>query len=123
MTAQPQETPLKTNLPPQGFQYENVDIATPLSGATFDATLDYVGTLGQEYVGSGGWPAPGIGTYENTLATAEAMNRLGERAVDAGFTKFFGHNHDGEFRTTTTLACRFMRSCSVSRCSWHCRAK
>ncbi len=28
--------------------------------ATFDATLDYVGTLGQEYVGSGGWPAPGI---------------------------------------------------------------
>ncbi|WP_171467968.1 PQQ-dependent sugar dehydrogenase [Cellulosimicrobium sp. 72-3] len=68
--------------------------------ATFDATLDYVGTLGQEYVGSGGWPAPGIGTYENTLATAEAMNRLGERAVDAGFTKFFGHNHDGEFRTT-----------------------
>lgn len=39
MTAQPQEPPLQTNLPPQGFQYENVDIATPLSGATFDATL------------------------------------------------------------------------------------
>ena len=68
--------------------------------ATFDQTLEYVGTLGQEYVGSGGWPGPGIGTYENTLATAEAMNRLGERAVEAGFEKFFGHNHDSEFRTT-----------------------
>src|SRR5690606_19994566 len=66
----------------------------------FDQTLEYVGTLGQEYVGSGGWPGPGIGTYENTLATAEAMNRLGERAVEAGFEKFFGHNHDSEFRTT-----------------------
>ena len=68
--------------------------------ATFDATLDYVTTLGQEYVGSGGFPSPGIGTYENTLATAEAMNRLGQRTVDAGLEKFFGHNHDGEFRTT-----------------------
>src|SRR5690606_13976693 len=68
--------------------------------ATFDQTLEYVGTLGQEYVGSGGWPGPGIGTYENTLATADAMNRLRERAVEAGFEQFFGHNHDSEFRTT-----------------------
>ncbi len=67
---------------------------------TFDETLEYVKTLGQEYVGSGGFPQPGIGTYENTLATAEAMNRLGQRTVEAGLTKFFGHNHDGEFRTT-----------------------
>ncbi|MFD4991280.1 TIM barrel protein [Cellulosimicrobium cellulans] len=67
---------------------------------TFDDTLDYVSTLGQEYVGSGGFPAPGIGSYENTLATAETMNRLGERSVDAGVGKLFGHNHDGEFRTT-----------------------
>jgi hypothetical protein len=56
--------------------------------------------VGQEYVGSGGFPAPGIGTYENTLATAEAMNRLGQRTVEAGLEKFFGHNHDQEFRTT-----------------------
>ncbi|WP_265520478.1 PQQ-dependent sugar dehydrogenase [Oerskovia flava] len=67
---------------------------------TFDETLDYVSTLGQEYVGSGGFPQPGIGSYENTLATAEAMNRLGERTVDAGLEKFFGHNHDQEFTTT-----------------------
>ncbi|MBD5784704.1 TIM barrel protein [Cellulosimicrobium terreum] len=67
--------------------------------ADFDTTLEYVGEVGQQYVGSGGFPQPGIGTYENTLATAEAMNRLGERAVDAGFEKFFGHNHDREFTT------------------------
>src|SRR5699024_205419 len=66
----------------------------------FDETLEFVGTVGQEYVGSGGFPAPGIDSYEDTLATAEAMNRLGESAVDAGFEKFFGHNHDQEFTTT-----------------------
>src|SRR5690606_29851606 len=42
---------------------------------------------------------PGIGSYENTLATAAAMNRLGERSVAAGFEKFFGHNHAAEFTT------------------------
>ncbi|WP_338403957.1 TIM barrel protein [Cellulosimicrobium arenosum] len=67
---------------------------------SFDQTLEYVGTVGQEYVGSGGWPSPGIGSLEDTLATAEAMNRLGERSVEAGFEKFFGHNHDREFNTT-----------------------
>ncbi|MDH6181902.1 sugar phosphate isomerase/epimerase/putative cell wall-binding protein/glucose/arabinose dehydrogenase [Microbacteriaceae bacterium SG_E_30_P1] len=67
--------------------------------ATFDATLEFVRTLGQEYVGSGGFASPGIGTYENTLATAETMNRLGERSVAAGIGKFFGHNHAGEFTT------------------------
>ncbi|MDH6180095.1 LPXTG-motif cell wall-anchored protein [Microbacteriaceae bacterium SG_E_30_P1] len=66
---------------------------------TFDATLEFVDTLGQEYVGSGGFAAPGIGSYENTLATAEAMNRLGERSVAAGVGKFFGHNHASEFTT------------------------
>nr|WP_168202636.1 ThuA domain-containing protein [Georgenia wutianyii] len=66
---------------------------------TFDDTLAYVETLGQEYVGSGGFAAPGIGTYENTLATAETMNRLGERSVAAGIGKFFGHNHAVEFTT------------------------
>ncbi len=67
---------------------------------TFDETLEYVATLGQEYVGSGGFPEPGIGSYDDTLATAEAMNRLGERSVEAGVGKFFGHNHAGEFTTT-----------------------
>ncbi|MEE6283342.1 TIM barrel protein [Georgenia sp. MJ170] len=66
---------------------------------TFDETLAYIDTLGQEYAGSGGFPAPGIRSYEDTLATAEAMDRLGERSVEAGIGKLFGHNHDGEFTT------------------------
>ena len=67
--------------------------------ATFDTTLAFVDTIGQEYVGSGGFASPGIGTYANTLATAATMNRLGERSVAAGIGKFFGHNHAVEFTT------------------------
>src|SRR5690625_7868293 len=48
----------------------------------FDETLDFVAEIGQEYVGSGGFAAPGISSYDDTLATAETMNRLGERSVD-----------------------------------------
>ncbi|MCM3661119.1 DUF1080 domain-containing protein [Georgenia satyanarayanai] len=65
----------------------------------FDETLAYVDALGQEYVGSGGFAAPGIGSYESTLETAATMNRLGKRSVEAGIGKFFGHNHDREFTT------------------------
>ena len=37
--------------------------------------------------------------YENTLATAIVMNELGRRSVRNGTGKFYGHNHQGEFRT------------------------
>jgi sugar phosphate isomerase/epimerase len=68
--------------------------------ATFDTTLEYAKDLGQKYVGSGGFAAPGIGGgYENVLATADTMNRLGERSVKNGTGKFFGHNHQSEFTT------------------------
>ncbi|WP_402463447.1 sugar phosphate isomerase/epimerase family protein [Isoptericola aurantiacus] len=68
--------------------------------ATFDVTLQYAKDLGQKFVGSGGFAAPGIsGGYENVVATAETMNRLGERSVKNGTGKFFGHNHAGEFQT------------------------
>ena len=43
--------------------------------------------------------APGIGSYENVLATAETLNRLGERSVKNGTGPIFGHNHPGEFTT------------------------
>jgi sugar phosphate isomerase/epimerase len=75
--------------------------------ATFAEQLEFSRTVGQRYVGSGGWPAPGIAidessTFEDVLATAEAMNRLGERSVRAGTGKLFGHNHWWEFRTHVT---------------------
>jgi sugar phosphate isomerase/epimerase/glucose/arabinose dehydrogenase/regulation of enolase protein 1 (concanavalin A-like superfamily) len=66
---------------------------------TFDETLEFVSTVGQEYVGSGGWPAPGIGSLDDVLATAQAMNELGERSVENGTGKIFGHNHAAEFTT------------------------
>src|SRR5699024_6826433 len=65
----------------------------------FDETLEFVSTIGQEYVGSGGWPAPGIDSLDDVLATAQAMNELGERSVENGTGKIFGHNHAAEFTT------------------------
>jgi sugar phosphate isomerase/epimerase len=75
--------------------------------ATFDQTLAYAGAIGQKYTGSGGWAAPGVNrdgtsTYSDIIATAEAMNRLGERSVEAGTGKHFGHNHWWEFTTLVT---------------------
>jgi sugar phosphate isomerase/epimerase len=67
--------------------------------ATWDANLADAKLLGQHWTGSGGFAAPGTGSYENTLATAQTMNRLGERSVKNGTGRIFGHNHDGEFRT------------------------
>lgn len=67
--------------------------------AQFDATIAYAKTIGQKYMGSGGSASPGISTLENTLATADALNRLGERSKKAGTGKIFVHNHQGEFTT------------------------
>jgi sugar phosphate isomerase/epimerase len=67
--------------------------------ANWDANLADAKLLGQHWTGSGGFASPGTGTYENTLATAATMNRLGERSVKNGTGRIFGHNHDGEFRT------------------------
>jgi sugar phosphate isomerase/epimerase len=69
------------------------------SEANWDANIADAKLLGQRWTGSGGFASPGTGTYENTLATAATMNRLGERSVKNGTGPIFGHNHDGEFRT------------------------
>jgi sugar phosphate isomerase/epimerase len=71
-----------------------------VSIANFATTLADSKTLRQKYVGSGGFPTPGIDSYENTLATAIVMNELGRRSVRNGTGKFYGHNHQQEFRTT-----------------------
>jgi hypothetical protein len=55
--------------------------------------------LGQRYTGSGGFASPGINSYQNVLATAETLNRLGELSVKNGTGPIFGHNHAGEFTT------------------------
>ncbi|HEY6889169.1 MAG TPA: hypothetical protein VI300_15355, partial [Solirubrobacter sp.] len=53
--------------------------------------------LGMDYIGSGGVASPGISTYSNTLLTAQALNRLGKEAVEAGVGPVYIHNHTGEF--------------------------
>lgn len=68
--------------------------------AGWDANLADAKLLGQRWTGSGGFASPGTGSYENTLATAETMDRLGERSVKNGTGQVFGHNHAGEFETT-----------------------
>ena len=70
-----------------------------VSITNFARTLADSRTLRQKYVGSGGFPTPGIGSYEHTLATAIVMNELGRRSVRNGTGKFYGHNHQQEFRT------------------------
>jgi sugar phosphate isomerase/epimerase len=71
--------------------------------ATFATTLEFAKTVGQKYVGSGGFALSGIRagmTYEQVIAVAESMNRLGEQSVKNGTGKIFGHNHQQEFTTT-----------------------
>ena len=50
-----------------------------------------------DYIGSGGVADPGIGTYDDTLRTAETLNRLGKHSVEAGVGPVYIHNHTGEF--------------------------
>jgi sugar phosphate isomerase/epimerase len=69
-----------------------------MSEANWDARLAAARILGCDSVGSGGFPSPGIGSYDNTLRTVEALNRLGKRSVEAGVGPVYFHNHQGEFR-------------------------
>ena len=83
---------------------EEYDLKVPsrhmsTSEADWDANIADAKLLGQRWTGSGGFASPGTGSYENTLATAETMNRLGERSVKNGTGQIFGHNHADQFET------------------------
>ena len=67
--------------------------------ANWPANLADAKLLGQHFTGSGGFAAPGIGSYEDVLATAETLNRLGKLSVKNGTGPIFGHNHRAEFTT------------------------
>jgi sugar phosphate isomerase/epimerase len=68
-----------------------------MSEANWDARIAAAKILGTDYLGSGGFPNPGIGSYANTLATAQALNRLGKRSIEAGLGPAYHHNHQDEF--------------------------
>ena len=53
--------------------------------------------LGADYIGSGGVADPGIATYDAVLRSAQALNRMGKIAVDAGVGPTYIHNHTEEF--------------------------
>ncbi|MGI5191851.1 discoidin domain-containing protein [Promicromonospora sp. CA-289599] len=65
---------------------------------TWPETVDYAVALGQDYIGTGGM-AGSYGTYEEALATAEYVNRLGRYANENGANKIALHNHQSEFTT------------------------
>ena len=64
----------------------------------WDIRITAAKILGADYIGSGGFPNPGIGSYANTLATVEALNRLGKRSIEAGLGPVYFHNHQEEFQ-------------------------
>lgn len=65
---------------------------------TWPETVAYAVALGQDYIGTGGM-AGSYGTYEEALATAEYVNRLGQYAHENGANKIALHNHQSEFTT------------------------
>src|SRR6478735_3808853 len=70
-----------------------------MSEAAWPARVAAAKILGCDSMGSGGFPAPGIGSYDNTLRTIEALNRLGKAAIEGGVGPTYFHNHQGEFRS------------------------
>ena len=65
--------------------------------AQWDARVNAAKILGADYIGSGGVADPGIATYAATLASAQALNRMGKKAVEAGVGPTYIHNHTDEF--------------------------
>jgi sugar phosphate isomerase/epimerase len=57
--------------------------------------------LGQDHIGEAGFPGGGgaYNTYQGALNTAQLLNRLGKRSVEAGLGPAYFHNHQPEFQT------------------------
>ena len=56
-----------------------------MNEANWDARVEAAPKiLGADYIGSGGVTNPGINTYAAVLASANALNRLGKKSVEAG---------------------------------------
>src|SRR4051794_40364096 len=62
--------------------------------------------LGQTHLGESGLPnnTNGYNTWDRLLATAQQLNRLGKRSVEAGLGPAYFHNHNDEFSRRYTDA-------------------
>ena len=49
-----------------------------MNEAQWAARVDAAKIIGMDSIGSGGVADPGIGSYDDTLRSAEALNRLGK---------------------------------------------
>ena len=68
-----------------------------MNEANWDARVAAAKILGADYIGSGGVADPGINSYDAVLRSAQALNRLGKKSVEAGVGPAYIHNHTGEF--------------------------
>jgi sugar phosphate isomerase/epimerase len=68
-----------------------------MNEAAWDTRVNAAKILGADYIGSGGVADPGINSYAAVLASAQALNRLGKKSVEAGVGPAYIHNHDQEF--------------------------
>jgi hypothetical protein len=90
-----------------------------LTEANWDQQIAAGKILGQDHVGQAGLPSPGFNTYQNTLTTAQIMNRLGKRSVEAGLGPAYFHNHGAEFNTRYTDS---GASCPTSSTAANCKS-
>jgi hypothetical protein len=68
-----------------------------MNEAGWDVRVQAARTIGAQYIGSGGVADPGIATYDAVLRSAEALNRMGKKSVEAGVGPAYIHNHTEEF--------------------------
>ena len=70
-----------------------------LQETNWDNQIAAARTVGQTHVGESGLPngTNGYNTWDRLLATAQQLNRLGKRSVEAGLGPAYFHNHNDEF--------------------------
>jgi sugar phosphate isomerase/epimerase len=79
--------------------------------------------LGQTHLGESGLPnnTNGYNTWDRLLATAQQLNRLGKRSVEAGLGPAYFHNHNDEFSrryTDTGVSCPTTLVDPACKSSW-----
>jgi sugar phosphate isomerase/epimerase len=72
-----------------------------LTEVNWDNQITASRIVGQDHIGEAGFPGGNgaFNTYAATLNTAQLINRLGKRSVEAGLGPAYFHNHQPEFST------------------------
>ncbi len=70
-----------------------------IAAANWDNDIAASKILGQEYIGAADPPSGYNSSIQNALSTAQLLNQLGKRSVEAGLGPVYFHNHAAEFST------------------------